>query len=170
MQQKAIAVAADGEWGIEHFGVGQCLLHPVADRKLGLFGFYDGNRKVGAAVKYEVSPLGATFGIGVFDTRRQLAAHLHATIGEVYLYSKLMLPPLRLPKAYCCTAILIAPLLNTPGSPSTSTVTRRRAPASTLGCRAGRAAHATHRCGLGARRRTRGAGSASAAKRAGPAS
>ncbi len=54
-----------------------------------------------------------------------------------------------------------------PGDP---TVTRRRAPASKLGCPAVRAAHARRRYGPDARHRTQGAGSASAANRAGPAS
>lgn len=47
-----------------------------------------------------------------------------------------------------------------------ATVTPCRAPASMTGCLADRAVHARHRYGRGARRRTRGRGSASAAKRA----
>lgn len=65
------------------------------------------------------------------------------------------------------------PLLLTPPEtqicPGDPTVTRRQTPASTPGYPAVRAARARRRCDRDARRRTRGAGSASAARRAGPA-
>ena len=55
-------------------------------------------------------------------------------------------------------------------SPGGPTITLRRAPASTPGCHAGREVRARRRCDRGARRRTRGMGNASAARRAGRAS
>ena len=51
-------------------------------------------------------------------------------------------------------------------SPGGPTVTLRRAPASTPGCHAARAVPARRRCDRGARRRTRGMGSVSVARRA----
>ena len=65
-------------------------------------------------------------------------------------------------------------LLFTPASAHISiggaTITRCQAPASTPGCPAGRAARARRRCDRGARRKTRGTGIASVARRAGRAS
>jgi hypothetical protein len=49
MQQKAVAVAADGEGRVQHFGIGQGLLHAVPDRKIGLFGLDDAMGTLGRA-------------------------------------------------------------------------------------------------------------------------
>src|SRR3990167_5295911 len=93
MYKKAIAIATNGKGGIQHFGIGQCLLHAVSDRKTCLLGFNDCNRYVGAGVQNKVSPLWAAFVFGILDPSSQLAANHDSSIGEAYFFAELMLLP-----------------------------------------------------------------------------
>lgn len=93
VQQETIAVAADGKGRIEHFGIGQGLLHAVTDGKSGLLGLDNGDRDVRAGIQHVIGALGAAFGFRVADARGELATDHHPAVGEFHLFTKLVLLP-----------------------------------------------------------------------------
>lgn len=93
VEQEAVAVGADREGGIEHFGVVESLLHALTDGEAAAFGFDDGDGDVRVGVEHVVGALGAAGPVGIVLSHRKRAAHEHAPLGECHLLAEMALLP-----------------------------------------------------------------------------
>ncbi len=82
VEDEAVAVAAEGEGDVEHFGVFKGLLHSLADRFVVVFGFDHGDRQVGFVEEDVVGAFG-------FTATDQFAAHDDASGGELDFFADL---------------------------------------------------------------------------------
>ncbi len=75
VKQKTIAIGAEDEGYLQHFRIGQCLLHSVADRMAIVLGFDYGDGDIGLVEQHIISPF--MFGAGV-----ELAANDYPAFGK----------------------------------------------------------------------------------------
>jgi hypothetical protein len=93
VEQKAPAVAADGEGGIEHLGIIQGLLHAVAERKDRPFDLDHDQWDVADGVEDEVCALRAALHLGALKPVGEGAADDDAPVGQPDLFAELLLRP-----------------------------------------------------------------------------